>query len=83
MPNLKAKEPVEDWKLTEEQKAFYQTYQRIVRTQEMINKGLSFQQNKLQALQGIAQDMEGKRKELMLKAPEQSVLDVEDEGMVQ
>lgn len=83
MPELIAREPVEEFKLTNEQRAFYKTYQKIAQVQEMIDKGLRFQAGKLQALQTIAQDMEGKRKELLLRAPEQSTLDVEDEGMVE
>jgi len=82
MPDLIAREPVEGFKLTKEQKAFYKVYQQINKVSEMINKGLSFQTSKLQALQGIAQDLEGKRKELLLRAPEQSTLDVSDEGMI-
>jgi len=83
MPNMRAKEPVEGYKLTREQKAFYKTYKRISQVQTMINKGLQAQASKLQNLQQIAQDIEGKRRELMLRAPDQSVLEVEDEGMIQ
>lgn len=83
MPNLIAKEPVEGYKLTEEQRTFYQTFQKMTKIQAMVKKGLQFQMKKLQGLQEIAQDIEGKKKELMLRAPQQSVLDVEDEGMIQ
>lgn len=83
MPNLVAKEPVEDYKLTREQRAFFQAYQQMTKIQTMVKKGLQFQAKKLQGLQEIAQDIEGKKKELMLRAPQQSVLDVEDDGMIQ
>ncbi len=82
MPNLIAKEPVEGFKLTKEHKAFYKNYQRINEVSQMIKKGLRFQLGKTEALQQIAQEIEGKKKQLLLKAPDQSVLEVEDEGMV-
>lgn len=82
MPDLVAKQPVEEYKLTKEQKAFYQAFQKMTKIQTMVKKGLQFQVKKLQGLQEIAQDIEGKKKELMLRAPQQSVLDVEDEGMI-
>lgn len=83
MPDLIAKEPVEGFKLTREHKAFYKNYQRINEVHEMIRKGLRFQLGKVEALQQIAKDMEGQKKALLLRAPDQSVLDVEDEGMVE
>lgn len=83
MPNLIAKEPVEGFKLTKEHRAFYKNYKRINEVHEMIKKGLKFQLGKVEALQQIAQEMEGKKKELLLRAPDQSVLDVEDEGMIE
>jgi len=82
MPELKAKEPVEDFKLTAEHKAFYKNYKRINEVSKMISEGLRFQLGKVEALQQIAQEIDGQKKELLLKAPDQSVLDVEDEGMV-
>lgn len=83
MPNLRPKEPVEGWKLTKEQKAFYKAYQRINKVSDMIKRGLRFQAGKLQAMQQAAQQVEGKKLELMQLAPEQSVLEVEDEGLIQ
>lgn len=83
MPNLKPKEPVEEYKLTKEQKAFYQMYQKINQVSQMIKQGLQFQAGKLQAMQQAAMDIEGKKKQLMMMAPEQSTLEVEDEGIIQ
>jgi len=37
----------------------------------------------LQALHQIAQTLEGQKQQLLLRAPNQSVLDVEDAGMVE
>lgn len=83
MPNLKVKDPVEDYRLTKEQKAFYKTFKKVNQIEKMVKQGLSFQMGKLQTLQQIAQQVAGQKKELMLKAPDQSVLDVEDEGMME
>lgn len=83
MPNLRAREPVEGYKLTQEQRAFFQAFRKISQTQTMLKKGLLYQTAKLKALQQMAEAIEGKKKELMLKAPGQSFLDVEDEGMIQ
>ena len=83
MPDLIAKEPVEDFKLTPEHKAFYKNYKRITEVSKMIQQGLQFQFGKVEALRAIAQEIEGQKKQLLLKAPDQSVLDVEDEGMVE
>lgn len=82
MPELKKKKNVEGFRLTKEHKAFFKNYKKVAEVQAMIAKGLKFEMGKLQALKQMAQEVEGKRKELMLNAPEQSVLDVEDEGMV-
>lgn len=83
MPNLKPREPVEGWKLTKEQKAFYKAFQKINKISDMIKKGLQFQAGKLQAMQQAAQQIEGKKMELMQMAPQQSMLEVEDEGLIQ
>jgi len=83
MPNLRAKEPVEGYKLTQEQKAFFQAFRKVSQMQTMLKKGLMYQMTKLKAMQKMAEEIEGKKKELMLQAPEQGFLDVEDEGMVQ
>lgn len=83
MPDLIAKEPVEDFKLTPEHKAFYKNYKRISEVSKMIQQGLQFQFGKVEALRSIAQEIEGQKKQLLLKAPDQSVLDIEDEGMVE
>jgi len=83
MPNLRPKEPVETWKLTKEQKAFMAAFKRINQVSEMIKKGLQFQVSKLQAMQQAAQQIEGKKMELMQMAPQQSTLEVEDEGLIE
>lgn len=83
MPNLKPREPVENWKLTKEQKAFYKAFKRITQVGDMIKKGLQFQASKLQAMQQAAQQIEGQKMQLMQMAPEQSMLEVEDEGLIQ
>ena len=82
MPELMPKEPVEDFKLTDEHRAFYENYKRIDEVTKMIQEGLRFQLGKVESLQQIAQEVEGQKRQLLLKAPDQSVLDVEDEGMV-
>lgn len=83
MPDLIAREPVEDYKVTKEHKAFLKNVQRINAVKNMIDRGLMSKMQELKALQTFSQDLAGKRKELMLRAPEQSVLDVEDEGMIE
>ena len=83
MPELIEREPVEDYRLTKEQRAFFKSTEKINKIQKMVREGLSFQVGKLQNLQQIAQVIEGQKKELLLRAPDQSVLDVEDEGMTE
>ena len=83
MPDLIPKEPVENFKLTKEHKAFYRNFKRVNEVSEMIQNGLRFQLGKVETLQGIAQEVEGQKRQLLLNAPDQSVLDIEDEGLVQ
>jgi len=83
MPQLVEREPIEDYRLTKEEKAFYRNVKKINQIQERLAKGLQFQTGKLQALHQIAQTLEGQKQQLLLRAPNQSVLDVEDAGMVE
>lgn len=83
MPNLRPREPVENYKLTKEQKAFYKAYQRINKISDIIKQGLQFQATKLQAMQQTAMDVEGQKRQLLQMAPQQSMLEVEDEGIIQ
>lgn len=83
MPDLIEKEKVEPFKLTKEHKAFLKNYKRINEVSAMIQKGLRIEFGKLQSLQQLANDVEGKRKELLLKKPEQGIREAADEGMFQ
>jgi len=83
MPNLLEKTPVEDFKLTKEQRAFYKVFKKVNAISTMLNKGVKMQMGKLAAMQTMAQEIEGKKKELLLKAPDQSTLDSADEGMIE
>ena len=82
MPNLIARQPVEGYRLTGEQKAFYKNFKRVNQALKTVKMGLRFQAEKLRGLGAIAQQIEGQKKELLLRAPDQSVLDAEDEGMI-
>jgi len=82
MPNLIEKETVEPFKLTKEHKAFFKNFKRVNEVGAMIQQGLRIQFGKLEAMQQIAQEVEGQKRELMLRAPDQSVYDSADEGMV-
>jgi len=82
MPDLIAKEKVESFKLTKEHKAFAKTFKRVNEVSAMVQQGLKIQFGKLEALKQIAQEVEGQKKELLLQAPNQSVYDSADEGMV-
>lgn len=83
MPIAKEKEPVEGFKLTEEMKAFYKTYRKVTQMQGVLKKGIAMQMTKLQSMQEMSEQIEGKRKELMLKAPTQSAFESADEGMIE
>lgn len=83
MPNRPEKMPVEDFKLTKEQKAFYKVFSKFNVVQKMLGKGIQVQQGKLEAMRAMAEDVEGKKKQLLLNAPDQSTLDSADEGMVE
>lgn len=83
MPRLKPNMPVEGYKLTREQKAFMKTFDKVRSVSEALKRGIQFQTSKLQALQQTAQQVEGMKQELLLRAPDQSTLEAEDEGMVQ
>jgi len=83
MPNLLEKTPVEDFKLTKEQRAFYKVFKKVNAISAMLNKGVKMQMGKLAGMQAMAQEIEGKKRELLLKAPDQSTLDSADEGMVE
>jgi hypothetical protein len=72
---------VEGFKLTPEHRAFQKVYGKYVATQQIIKRGLVIQMQKLQSLQKLAQEVEGKKRELLLRAPSQSVYDSTDEGM--
>lgn len=82
MPDLIPKEPVEKFMLTDEHKAFYKNFKKVNDVSRMINEGLKFQMGKVETLKQIAGEIEGKKRQLLLNAPDQSVLDIEDEGMV-
>lgn len=82
MPDLIEREPVEPFKLTKEHKAFMKSFKRVNEVSAMIQQGLRIQFGKLEAMQQIAQEVEGQKKELLLQAPNQSVYDSADEGMV-
>lgn len=82
MPNLKERTPVEGWKLTNEQKAFHKTFQKVNAIQKIIEKGVLAQQSKLQAMTGMLKELMGKKKELLLQAPDQPTFEAADEGMV-
>ena len=82
MPDLIEKERVEPFKLTKEHRAFFKNFKRVNEVSAMIQKGLRIQFGKLEAMKQIAQEVEGQKKELLLRAPNQSVYDSADEGMV-
>jgi hypothetical protein len=82
MPNLKERTPVEGWKLTNEQKVFHKTFQKVNAIQRVIEKGVMAQQSKLQAMTGMLKELLGKKKELLLRAPDQSTFEAADEGMI-
>lgn len=82
MPDLIPKEPVEPYKLTDEHKAFYKNFKRVNDVSKMIQQGLKFQLGKVETLKQIAGDVENQKRQLLLNAPDQSVLGIEDEGMV-
>jgi len=82
VPDLIDKEPVERFKLTKEHRAFFRNFKQVNEVSAMIQKGLRIQFGKLQAMKQIAQEVEGQKKELLLRAPNQSVYDSADEGMV-
>lgn len=82
MPDLIEKEAVEPFKLTKEHKAFAKNFKRVNEVSAMIQQGLRIQFGKLEAMKQIAQEVEGQRKQLLLQAPNQSVYDSADEGMV-
>lgn len=82
MPDLIPKEPVEGFKLTDEHKAFYKNFKRVNDVSKMIQQGLRFQLGKVETLKQIAGDVENQKRQLLLNAPDQSVLGIEDEGMV-
>lgn len=75
------KEPVEGFKITPEHKAFHRVFQKFNATQQLIKRGLVATVQKLQGLQQLAKEVEGKKRELLLRAPNQSVYEAEDEGM--
>jgi len=82
MPDLIERKKVEPYMLTKEHKAFMKSFKRVNEVSAMIQKGLRIQFGKLEAMQQIAQDIEGQKKQLLLQAPNQSVYDSADEGMV-
>lgn len=82
MPDLIEREKVEPFMLTKEHKAFMKSFKKVNEVTAMIQQGLRIQFGKLEAMQQIAQEVEGQRKELLLQAPDQSVYDSADEGMV-
>lgn len=82
MPDRVANTPVEGYKLTKEQLAFQKVYGKLTKISQMMQKGMRMKQSELQEMMGAAQELEGKRKELLLMAPDQPTFESADEGLM-
>lgn len=83
MPDRLPNEKVEGYKLTKEQLAFQKVFGRINAVSTMMQKGIAVKQSQLQQMMQAAQEIEGKKKELLLHAPDQPTFDASDEGLMQ
>jgi len=75
MPNDKGE--VEGFKLTKEQKTWYQDYKQINKVSQMLRDGLQIQYDKTQTLQQLFQQAQGVKAKMLKGAPPNPVNEIE------